>query len=159
VSKEVCEKHRIVPISRAGTSLIVAMSDPTNLNAIDDIKFLTGTTSSRWSRARTRSSRPSRSCSWRRGAGGAQARRDHRRLLLGDIADGDVEFGDEEESGERRRAHQASEDAPVVRLCNAILLNAIKVRASDIHIEPYEKKMRVRYRIDGVLREEMSSRR
>src|SRR5262249_2487255 len=50
---------------------------------------------------------------------------------------------------------RASEDAPVVRLCNAILLNAIKKRASDIHIEPYEKTLRVRYRIDGVLNEEM----
>ena len=51
---------------------------------------------------------------------------------------------------------KASEDAPVVRLCNMILLNAIKKGASDIHIEPYEKKLRVRYRIDGVLNEEMT---
>jgi type IV pilus assembly protein PilB len=50
---------------------------------------------------------------------------------------------------------RASEDAPVVRLCNAILLNAIKKRASDIHVEPYERKLRVRYRIDGVLLDEM----
>src|SRR5690606_8544581 len=51
---------------------------------------------------------------------------------------------------------KASEDAPVVRLVNVILLNAIRKGASDIHIEPYERRMRVRYRIDGVLQEEMT---
>ncbi len=76
--------------------------------------------------------------------------------LIGDIDADAVEFGEAEEDVNVMDLERASEDAPVVRLCNAILLNAIKCGASDIHIEPYEKKMRVRYRVDGVLREEMS---
>ena len=63
--------------------------------------------------------------------------------------------GTEDDESNVLDLERASEDAPVVRLCNAVLLNAIKKRASDIHIEPYEKQMRVRYRIDGVLHEEM----
>ena len=70
---------------------------------------------------------------------------------------GDRLFSGDEEDINRPRAREAkSADAPVVRLVNMILLNAIKKGASDIHIEPYEKKLRVRYRIDGVLLEEMT---
>src|SRR5207344_1770813 len=68
----------------------------------------------------------------------------------------EIEFGADDEELNLMELEKASEDAPVVRLVNMILLNAIKKGASDIHIEPYEKKMRVRYRIDGVLHEEMT---
>jgi type IV pilus assembly protein PilB len=70
--------------------------------------------------------------------------------------EGDIDFAGEDDDVNLGDLEKASEDAPVIRLCNAILLNAIKKRASDIHIEPYEKKLRVRYRIDGVLVEEMN---
>ncbi len=151
VTKEICEKHRIVPISRAGTSLIVAMSDPTNLNAIDAVRFLT-----------TYNVEPVVASENAILAAidrmfQAQAQGINMNDVLDEFADGEIEFGEEEESeANALELAKASEDAPIVRLCNAILLNAIKVRASDIHIEPYEKKLRVRYRIDGVLREEMS---
>ena len=151
VTKEICEKHRIVPISRAGTSLIVAMSDPTNLNAIDAVRFLT-----------TYNVEPVVASENAILAAidrmfQAQAQGINMNDVLDEFADGEIEFGEEEESeANAMELAKASEDAPIVRLCNAILLNAIKVRASDIHIEPYEKKLRVRYRIDGVLREEMS---
>src|SRR5207344_1276525 len=68
----------------------------------------------------------------------------------------EIEFGADDEELNLMELEKASEDAPVVRLVNMILLNAIKKGASDIHLEPYEKKMRVRYRIDGVLHEEMT---
>ena len=162
VTREVCEKHKIIPISRAGSSLIVAMSDPTNLHAIDDIKFLTGynvepVVASETAIISTIEKLFASSAGG--GAAGAAASAGTPTIdidtLLGDMGDEEVEFGKEEEEGANvLELEKASEDAPVVRLCNAILLNAIKVRASDIHIEPYEKIMRVRYRVDGVLREE-----
>ena len=158
VTRDVCEKHKVIPISKAGSSLIVAMSDPTNLHAIDDIKFLTGynvepvvASELAIAAAIEKLFVPAAA------AGGAAAVPTvDIDALIGDIGDTDVEFGADEEDNENvLELTKASEDAPVVRLVNAILLNAIKVRASDIHIEPYEKMMRVRYRVDGVLREEL----
>ena len=138
----------MLPVSRTGNSLIVAMADPTNLNAIDDLKFLTGyniepvIASETAIHARDREVLQRRPLV-RRGAWPASTRA--RSTFTGD--DEDVNLLELE---------KASEDAPVVRLVNMILLNAIKKGASDIHIEPYEKKLRVRYRIDGVLTEEMT---
>ena len=63
----------------------------------------------------------------------------------------EIEVATTEDDGDLLDLERASEDAPVVRLCNAILLNAIKQGASDIHVEPYERVLRVRYRVDGVL--------
>ena len=151
VTKEICEKHRIVPISRAGTSLIVAMSDPTNLNAIDAVRFL-----SNYNVEPVVASENAILAAIER-MFQAQAQASDIEDALSEFADGDIEFGDDEEiETNAMELAKASEDAPIVRLCNAILLNAIKVRASDIHIEPYEKKLRVRYRVDGVLIEEMN---
>ncbi len=147
VPKEVAEKHKIVPLSRAGSSLIVAMSDPTNLHAIDDIKFLTALnvepvvaseTAIMATLDRYYNAGPS-----------------YDEVMAG-FEEGEIAFGSEEEEVNVLELEKASEDAPVVRLVNMILLNAIKKGASDIHVEPYEKKLRVRYRIDGVLLEEMS---
>jgi type IV pilus assembly protein PilB len=70
--------------------------------------------------------------------------------------EGDIDFTGDEENINLLELEKASEDAPVVRLVNVVLLNAIRKGASDIHLEPYEKRMRVRYRIDGVLHEEMT---
>src|SRR4051795_10219281 len=147
VSKEQCEKHRIIPVSRAGSSLIVAMADPTNLHAIDDLKFLTGyniepviasETSIANAVERYYSAGPS-----------------YDEVMAG-FDESEIEFTGDEEELNVLELEKASEDAPVVRLVNMILLNAIKKGASDIHVEPYEKKLRVRYRIDGVLVEEMA---
>ncbi len=151
VTKEICEKHRIIPISRAGSSLIVAMSDPTNLNAIDAVRFLTN-----YIVEPVVASENAILAAIER-MFTVQAQGMNIDDILVDLDDGDIDYqsGEEEEANAMDLA-KASEDAPIVKLCNAILLNAIKVRASDIHIEPYEKKLRVRYRIDGVLREEMS---
>ncbi|MBK6808558.1 MAG: type IV-A pilus assembly ATPase PilB [Sandaracinaceae bacterium] len=147
ISHEVCLRHKVVPVSRAGSALIVAMVDPSNLHAIDDIKFLTGynvepvvaSEAAILAKLETGNAAPE--------------------ISYDDIMDGfdeeDIDFTGTEEDVNIMDLERASGDAPVVRLCNAILLNAIKKGASDIHIEPYEKSLRVRYRIDGVLSEEM----
>ncbi len=152
VPKDVCQRHGLIPVSRAGSSLIVAMSDPSNLHAVDDVKFLTGynvepvvapitAIEEAIERYYTQVTK-------------------EEEINFDQIMEGfdeqAIDFENmEEDDGSILDLERASEDAPVVRLCNAVLLNAIKKRASDIHIEPYEKQMRVRYRIDGVLHEEM----
>ena len=148
ISVEVCERHKIVPVSRAGSSLIVAMADPSNLHAIDDIKFLT-----RYNVEPVVASEAAIAAAIERSYQAPE-------ISYDDIMEGfdeeDIEVASEEEDVNLVDLERASEDAPVVRLCNAILLNAIKKGASDIHVEPYEKSLRVRYRVDGVLHEEMA---
>ncbi len=149
VGRDVCEKHKIIPVSRSGSSLIVAMADPTNLHAIDDIKFLTGynvePVVSSESAIHTAIERY-----YNVGPSYEEVLEDF------DLGDEDIDFSADEEEINALELEKASEDAPVVRLVNVLLLNAIRKGASDIHVEPYEKRLRVRYRIDGVLHEEMS---
>ncbi len=147
VQKEQCEKHKVIPVSRTGNSLIVAMADPTNLNAIDDLKFLTGYNIEPVIASETAI---------------ATAIEKYYNVgpsydeVMAGFEEGEIEFGGDDDDINLLELEKASEDAPVVRLVNMVLLNAIKKGASDIHIEPYEKKLRVRYRIDGVLAEEMT---
>jgi type IV pilus assembly protein PilB len=148
VSSEVCHRHKIIPLSRAGSTLSVAMADPSNLHAIDDLKFLTGLQIHPFV-----ASESSILATLERAFQAPE-------ISYDDIMEGfdENEIGFEsgaEDANNLVDLERASEDAPVVRLCNAILLNAIKKGASDIHVEPYEKSFRVRYRVDGVLQEEM----
>ncbi len=148
VSKDVCEKHKIIPISRSGSALVVAMADPTNLHAIDDIKFLTG-----FNVEPVVASETGIHAAIERAFNAAPvASYDD---VLSEFASEDIEFSVDADDVNVLELEKQAEGAPVVRLVNAILLNAIKKGASDIHVEPYEKKLRVRYRIDGVLIEEM----
>ncbi|MDI1432178.1 MULTISPECIES: type IV-A pilus assembly ATPase PilB [Polyangium] len=146
VPRDVCEKQKIIPLFRSGTSLVVAMADPTNLHAIDDIKFLTG------SIVEPRVASEGAILQAIERAYSAGPSYDE---MLAEFGDEQVDFTVDTEDVNVLELEKAAEGAPVVRLVNAILLNAIKKGASDIHIEPYEKKLRVRYRIDGVLVEEM----
>jgi type IV pilus assembly protein PilB len=149
VGREVCEKHRIIPVSRSGSSLIVAMSDPTNLNAIDDIKFLSGYNVEPVVSSET-SIQAAIDRYYNAGPSYEEVMADF------DLGDEEIDFGADEEEISAVELERASADAPVVRLVNVLLLNAIRKGASDIHCEPYEKRFRVRYRIDGVLHEEMA---
>ncbi len=148
LNDEVVTKHQVVPVHRAGSSLVVAMADPSNIFAIDDIKFLTGynvevvvASESQIARAIERYY-----------ASGAESSYDE---VMSGFDEGDIEFGDDEESLNVLDLEKSAEDAPVVKLVNLMLVDAIKRGASDIHIEPYEKDFRVRYRIDGALYEVM----
>jgi type IV pilus assembly protein PilB len=146
ISAEVVKKYQLIPISRAGSTLIVAMSDPSNIFAIDDLKFMTGynvevvvATEANIKAAIDRCYDQSASFD----------------DVIGSFEDIDLELVDDDEQVDLSALEKASEDAPVVKLVNLILTDAIRKRASDIHVEPYEKSFRVRYRIDGVLHEVM----
>ncbi|MEM6960793.1 MAG: type IV-A pilus assembly ATPase PilB [Myxococcota bacterium] len=148
IGQDVCERHKIIPVSRAGASLIVAMADPSNLHAIDDIKFLTG-----YNVEPVVSSEAAITQSIEKYYASPEISYDE---IMDGFDEEEIEVAADEDDVNILDLERASEDAPVVRLCNAILLNAIKKRASDIHVEPYERQLRVRYRVDGVLHEEMT---
>ncbi len=143
---EVAQKYQIIPINRAGSTLIVAMSDPSNIFAIDDIKFMTGY-NVEVVVAPEAAIKKAIDKYYDQSATFAD--------VMEDLDDIDLEVVDEADNVDVRDLEKASEDAPVVKLVNLILTDAIKRNASDIHIEPYETTFRVRYRIDGVLYEVM----
>ena len=155
IPRDKAVKHSCLPINRVGQTLVVAMSDPTDMFAIDDLKFMTGynievvvageqAILGAIDRFYAKKASPN---AQNEGAddfdfGGG----------IDEFDLDDVEFGDEEESVNAVDLQNMAEEAPVVRLVNAILVDAIRNNASDIHLEPYEKSMRVRFRIDGVLK-------
>ncbi len=148
VPKDVAEKHLVMPVNRAGSSLIVAMCDPSNIYAVDDLKFLTG-----YNIEPVVTSEPAlREAIEKYYAEKGPSMDD----IIGQVGDDDVELADgTEEGGNVEEMAKAADDAPVVKLVNLILKDAIGKRASDIHVEPYEKDFRVRFRIDGVMYEVM----
>ncbi|HLL03696.1 MAG TPA: type IV-A pilus assembly ATPase PilB [Myxococcaceae bacterium] len=146
VPKEVAEKHLVIPVNRAGPSLIVAMCDPSNIYAVDDLKFLTGYNIE----SVVASEISIREAIERYYAEKGPSLDD----IVADVAADDIEVAKEEDENIEEMA-KAADDAPVVKLVNLILMDAIKKRASDIHVEPYEKDFRVRFRIDGALYEVM----
>ena len=146
IPSEVVQKYQLIPINRAGSTLIVAMADPSNIFAIDDIKFMTGynvevVVSAENTIKSAIDKYYDQSASFDD--------------VMGDLDDIDLEVIDDDDEIDTGELEKASEDAPVVKLVNLILTDAIKKGASDIHVEPYEKSFRVRYRIDGVLHEVM----
>lgn len=164
VSYDVCDKYTLIPINRAGSTLIVAIADPSNIFAIDDVKFLTGynvevvvSSEAAIREAIEREfKRPSSKEEETKADTGSELEDislEDTIQLIEDVED--IEVVQEEEDVNISELQKATEDAPVVKLVNAILNEAIKRRASDIHVEPYEKIFRVRFRVDGVLQEIM----
>ncbi|MCA9563317.1 MAG: Flp pilus assembly complex ATPase component TadA, partial [Myxococcales bacterium] len=148
IPREVAERHQVVPVNRAGSTLIVAMADPSDLHAIDDLKFLTN-----YNIEVVVAGESAISESIEQYYSKAMDLED----IIGDLDLDDIDFEESADGAiDLNELAKSSEEAPVVRLVNLILLDAIKRNASDIHIEPYEKSMRVRYRIDGVLYEVMN---
>ena len=146
IPEDVALKHTVIPVNRAGSTLILAIADPSNIFAIDDIKFLTGynvevvvASEEQIKRAADRHYDKTSSLD----------------DIMGDFDDSEMELIQDEDDVDIGELAKESEDAPVVKLVNLILTDAIKKEASDIHVEPYEKEFRVRYRIDGVLYEVM----
>jgi type IV pilus assembly protein PilB len=149
VPQETARRYQILPLSRVGASLTIAMVDPTNVFAMDDIKFMTGFNIEPVVASET---------SIMEGidkayAGPAEPEEDLETVMstLSDITDSDVELQAEEAETDLANLEKAAEEAPIVKLVNMILTDAVKRGASDIHIEPYEKEYRVRFRIDGIL--------
>ncbi|NNL65683.1 MAG: type IV-A pilus assembly ATPase PilB [Myxococcales bacterium] len=146
IPEEVATKHTVVPVNRAGSTLVLATADPSNIFAIDDIKFLTGYNIDVV--VATEDSIKAAIDRW-------YDRGDQLADVMADFDDSDIDVISDDDDVDVNALAAESEDAPVVKLVNLILTDAIKRTASDIHIEPYEKSFRVRYRIDGVLYEVM----
>jgi type IV pilus assembly protein PilB len=167
VPAETAQKYQIVPLSRSGATLTIAMTDPTNVFAMDDIKFMTGynvepVVASETAVVDAIQKYYGKSAGFSASNGGvggatqtgASALEVASKALeempaLGDA--GDVEVLEEFEEISAEALAKQGEEAPVIKLVNVILMSAIQKGASDIHIEPYEKELRVRYRIDGIL--------
>ena len=147
IPEDVAQKYQVIPVSRTGSTLVVAMADPSNIFAIDDIKFLTGYNVEPLvaSDSAVKNAIEKFYESTDMGLEG----------VLTEFDEGEMEVIKDEEEVDLSDLKKAVEDAPVVKLVNLILTDAIKRGASDIHIEPYEKSFRVRYRVDGVLAEVM----
>jgi type IV pilus assembly protein PilB len=145
IPSEVATKFQVVPIKREGRVLTVAMANPDNIFAIDDIKFITGL-----------EVRPvvSTETAIKRAIDRFYESADSLAEVMKDMQE-DFEIV-EEIDDDGGLAEAQSEDAPVVKLVNSLIADAVNKGASDIHVEPFEKKLRVRYRIDGVLHEMMS---
>src|SRR2546427_1175951 len=148
VPKDVAEKHQCIPVNRAGASLILAMSDPSNIYAIDDIKFLTGynievvVASEQAIKEALEKYYTEKAPSYEE--------------VMEGFDENEIAFEHDSEEGINVvDLEKSATDAPVVKLVNLVLLDAIKKGASDIHVEPYERDFRVRYRVDGVLYEVM----
>ncbi|MDX1589233.1 MAG: type IV-A pilus assembly ATPase PilB [Oleiphilaceae bacterium] len=144
VDEKLIRKHNALPMYRRGNRLFVAMSDPTNLQALDELKFHTGLSTEAVL------------------VDDAQLRTSIDRYLesqdttMQNMDDSDLENVDfEEAEDEDKNTVTASdtEDAPIVKFVNKMLLDAIRMGASDIHFEPYEKTYRIRFRADGILQE------
>jgi type IV pilus assembly protein PilB len=148
VQREQCERHCVIPVSHTDKLLMVAMADPTNLNAIDDLKFLTGYNIDPVIASETAITTAIKRYYTETGPS-------YEEVIAG-FDEYEIEVTDDDVELTVMGIERGSKDSPIVRLVNMILLNAIKKGASDIHIEPYEGKYRVRYRIDGALQEEMA---
>ena len=152
IPADVARKYTILPVAKVGAKITLAMIDPTNVFAMDDIKFMTG-----YNVDPVVSSETALRTSIDRYYGSTHAIELKKVMedLTEPATDSSLEVLEEEQDIDLDTLEKESEEAPVVRLVNIILTDAIKRGASDIHIEPYEKDYRVRYRIDGVLYEMM----
>ena len=187
IPAETARKYQVLPLSRSGATLTIAMADPTNVFAMDDIKFMTGynvepvvASESALEEAIDKYYGSSRALTLKQDAGGGGSRQpalgsapslkevvDGPALTFDDMAsvglnEVDIDsIGEEEADVETVKTEddeidlgalaKSSEAAPVIKLSNVLLIDALKRGASDIHIEPYEKEFRVRFRIDGIL--------
>ena len=166
IPAETAQKYQIIPLSRSGATLTIAMTDPTNVFAMDDIKFMTGYNVEPVVASETAVAEAIiRYYALGKPAAAATA------VVIGSSAlemaaksmeemsiagAEDVEVLDDLEEISAESLEKQGGEAPVIKLVNVVLMSAIQKGASDIHIEPYEKEFRVRYRVDGILYNIMS---
>src|SRR5918994_2927222 len=171
IPAETAQKYQIVPLSRSGATLTIAMIDPTNVFAMDDIKFMTGynvepvvasetAVTDAITRYYTATAPKAVEKKKVERTPGPQANLNSAATLemvtkaleeTAAVVDDDVELLEELEQIDVSSLEKQGGEAPVIRLVNLMLMSAIQKGASDIHIEPYEKEFRVRFRIDGIL--------
>jgi type IV pilus assembly protein PilB len=156
VSIDVARKYKVLPLGRVGQSLQVAMVDPTNYRALDDLKFITGFNIEPL-KGNEAAILEAIEYAYNIPESGANGTEEMNEALAAFGDDFEAEEGEEDAADESSLADMeaAAEEAPIIRLVDVILREAVKAKASDIHMEPYEKEYRVRIRVDGVLQELM----
>jgi type IV pilus assembly protein PilB len=153
IPQDTAVRYQIVPLSRVGSTLTIAMTDPTNVFAMDDIKFMTGFNVEPVVASETAIAEAI-SKFYGEAETGEELDKVMKDLSAEDAAD--LELAAEEQETNLADLERAAEEAPIIKLVNLILTDAVKRGASDIHIEPYEKDIRVRLRIDGILQSVMT---
>ena len=143
---ETAKRYQILPLSRVGASLTIAMVDPTNVFAMDDIKFMTG-----FNIEPVVASESSILEGIDKAYGAKKEDLEHVMMSMSETDEADVEVQTEQEEMGLADLERAADEAPIVKLVNAVLSEAVTRGASDIHMEPYEREFRVRFRVDGVL--------
>lgn len=143
IPKDVCEKHSLIPLQKAGNTLVVAFADPSNIIVKEDLRFIT--------RCRIQAVVGTESAivsGIEKYYGGSISTKSLNSMGAGDDEDFNLSSGP---TAEIIDSDGGSEDAPIIKFVNSILADAIRKKVSDIHFEPYEKRYRVRFRIDGNL--------
>jgi type IV pilus assembly protein PilB len=153
IPQDTAIRYQIVPLSRVGSTLTIAMTDPTNVFAMDDIKFMTG-----FNVEPVVASETAISEAISKFYGAVESEEELSKVMkdLTGEETADLELAAEEQEMNLAELERAAEEAPIIKLVNLILTDAVKRGASDIHVEPYEKELRVRFRIDGILQAVMS---
>jgi type IV pilus assembly protein PilB len=145
VPRHIAKRYRVVPVYRHGNSLTVAISDPSDLNTIDTLNHLLNADLE----IRV-ASEEEIEATLNKYYGGGEGQMDK---AIQDITEGEVEIGTITGAGGADDGSVVDADAPIIKLVNQLIVDAFRARASDIHLEPLDKRFRVRYRIDGVLHE------
>jgi type IV pilus assembly protein PilB len=153
IPQDTAVRYQIVPLSRVGSTLTIAMTDPTNVFAMDDIKFMTGFNVEPVVASETAIAEAI-SKFYGEVESGEELDKVMKDLSAEDAAD--LELATEEQETNLADLERAAEEAPIIKLVNLIMTDAVKRGASDIHVEPYEKEVRVRLRIDGILQAVMA---
>ncbi len=143
IEQKIVERHFAVPIYKHGKNLFVAMIDPTNKSAMDEFKFFTGLQVIPI-QAELHAIQSIIT--------GLEEGNDELDDFLGDDGDIELEAADEESDSSSNESEDLANEAPIVKYVNKILVDAINQGVSDIHIEPFEKELRIRYRLDGILK-------
>jgi len=152
IPQDTALRYQVIPLSRVGSVLTIAMTDPTNVFAMDDIKFMTG-----FNVEPVVASESAIGEAITRFYGGSDGDSEELSKMMKDLVeDEELELAAEEAELDAASLEKAAEEAPIIKLVNLILTDSVKRGASDIHIEPYETEMRVRFRVDGQLQTVMS---
>jgi type IV pilus assembly protein PilB len=153
IPQDTALRYQVVPLSRVGSTLTIAMTDPTNVFAMDDIKFMTGFNVEPVVASET-SITEAISKFYGDIASVEELNKVMKDLGAGEAAD--LELAAEEQELDLAALERAAEEAPIIKLVNLVLTDAVKRGASDIHIEPFERELRVRFRVDGILQSVMT---
>ena len=153
IPQDTAQRYQVIPLSRVGSVLTIAMTDPTNVFAMDDVKFMTG-----FNVEPVVASESAIADAITRFYGSTSTNGEELSNLMKDLAEEDqeLELAADEAELDTALLEKAAEEAPIIKLVNLILTDSVKRGASDIHVEPYETELRVRFRVDGMLQTVMN---